>query len=51
MKKGLSRGRVDNLRYTYEVLELLLIPFWKELMVQRYEPDTFEYNQIPFYFQ
>jgi hypothetical protein len=51
MKKGKSRGRVDNLRYTYEVLELLLIPFWKELIVQRHDPDTFKYDQIPYYFQ
>jgi hypothetical protein len=51
MKKGKSRGGVDNLRYTYEVLEPLLIPFWKELMVQRHDPDTFECDQIPYYFQ
>ena len=51
MKKGKSRGGVDNLRYTYEVLEPLLIPFWKELIVQRHDPDTFEYDQIPYYFQ
>jgi hypothetical protein len=51
MKKGLSRGGVDNLRYTYEVLEPLLIPFWKELMVERHDPDTFECDQLPYVFQ
>jgi len=49
-KKMAARGGVDNLRYMYEVIELLLIPFWKELMVQRHEPDTFECDQLPFVF-
>ena len=30
-KKGRSRGGVDNIRYTYEVIEPLLIPFFKEI--------------------
>jgi len=51
MKKGPSRGGVDNLRYTYEVLKPLLIPFWKELMVERHDPDTFECDQLPYVFQ
>jgi hypothetical protein len=51
MKKGPSCGGVDNLRYTYEVLEPLLIPFWKELMVERHDPDTFECDQLPYVFQ
>jgi hypothetical protein len=44
MKKELSRGGVDNLRYTYKVLEPLLIPFWKELIVERHDLDTFKCN-------
>ena len=51
IKKGPSRGGVDNLCYTYKVLKPLLIPFWKELMVQRHNLDTFEYDQLPYVFQ
>ena len=50
-KKGASRGGVDNLRYTYEVLEPLLILFWQELMAQRHEPDEFKYDILPYVFQ
>lgn len=32
-KKGPSRGGVDNLWYTYEVLKPYLIPFYKEIML------------------
>jgi len=42
---------VDNLRYTYEVLEPHLIPFYKEIMLQRHDPDTFKHDQPPFLFQ
>jgi len=28
-----SRGGVDNMRYTYEVIEPHLIPFWEEIQV------------------
>lgn len=50
-KKGKSRGGVDNIRYTYEVIEPHLIPFWEEITVQRHEPDTFLCDQLPFVFQ
>ena len=50
-KKTAQRGGVDNLRYTYKVLEPLLIPFWQELMVQRHEPDEFECDILPYVFQ
>jgi hypothetical protein len=50
-KKTAARDEVDNLRYTYEVLEPLLIPFWKEFMVQRHDPDTFECDQLSYLFQ
>ena len=49
--KGVLRGGVDNLRYTYEVLEPLLILFWQELIVQRHEPDEFECDILPYLFQ
>jgi hypothetical protein len=50
-KKGKSRGGVDNLRYTYEVIEPLLIPFYKEIMVQRHDPDTLEPDLPSYVFQ
>lgn len=50
-KKSASRGGVDNLPYIYEVLEPFLIPFWKEIMLQRHDPDTFECDMLPFVFQ
>lgn len=49
-KKIALRGGVDNLRYMYKVLKLLLIPFQKELIVQRYKLDEFECNILPYVF-
>jgi hypothetical protein len=49
-KKGRSRGGVDNIRYTYEVIEPLLIPFFKEITLQNHDPDTFDCDQRPFVF-
>ena len=43
-----SRSRVDNIRYTYEVIELYLILFWEEIQVQRYDPNEFECNYPTF---
>ena len=31
-RDGRSRGGVDNIRYTYEVVEPLLIPFYHQIM-------------------
>jgi hypothetical protein len=45
-----SRGGVDNMRYTYEVIEPHLIPFWEEIQVQRHDPDEFECNYPTFQF-
>jgi hypothetical protein len=50
-KKGPSRGGVDNLRYTYEVLEPYLISYYDEIMLQRHDPDEFECDQPPYVFQ
>ena len=50
-KKGPSHGGVDNIRYTYEVIEPHLIPFFKGFMLQRHDPDTLEYDQPSFVFQ
>jgi hypothetical protein len=46
-KKTAARGGVDNLRYTYEVLEPHLIPYYDEIMLQRHDPDEFECDQPP----
>ena len=43
-KKTVKRGGVDNIRYTYEVIEPLLILFYNTLKVQYHDPDTFEYD-------
>lgn len=43
-KKTAAQGGVDNLRYTYEVLKPHLIPYYNEIILQRHNPDEFEYN-------
>ena len=50
-KKTAKRGGVDNIRYTYEVIKPLLIPFYKEITLQDHDPDTFECDRLPFLFQ
>ena len=50
-KKGKSRGGVDNIRYTYEVIEPYIIPFWKEITLQDHDLDTFECDKLPYVFQ
>jgi hypothetical protein len=50
-KKTAKRGGVDNIRYTYEVIEPLLIPFYEALKPQYHDPDTFECDQVPLVFQ
>jgi hypothetical protein len=50
-KKTAKRGGVDNIRYTYEVIEPLLIPFYKEIKLQDHDPDTSECGRLPFVFQ
>jgi hypothetical protein len=45
-----SYSRVDNIRYTYKVVEPLLIPFWQEIQRQRHNPDKFEYDIPSFQF-
>jgi hypothetical protein len=35
---------VDNMRYAYEVLKPFLVPFFKKIILQRHDPDTFKYN-------
>jgi hypothetical protein len=42
---------VDNICYTYEVIEPLLIPFFKEITLQDHDPDTFDCDKTPFVFQ
>ena len=49
-RNGKSRGGVDNTRYTYEVIEPKLIPFWHEIQRQRHNPDELEYNIPSFQF-
>jgi len=44
-----SRGGVDNIRYTYETIEPLLIPFYHEITAQMHDPD--ELNPRSFVFQ
>jgi hypothetical protein len=50
-KKTAKRGGVDNIRYTYEVIEPLLIPFYQALKPLYHDPDTFECDQVPLLFQ
>ena len=50
-KKGRSKGGVDNVRYITEVIEPIVIPFWKELTLQWHEPDEFPCDIIPYSFQ
>jgi hypothetical protein len=50
-KKTAARGGVNNLRYTYKVLEPHLIPYYNEIMLQRHDPDEFECDQPPYVFQ
>jgi hypothetical protein len=50
-KKGKLRGGVDNIRYTYEVIEPYLIPFFQEITLQEHDPDTFNCDRSPFIFQ
>src|SRR5256714_3192031 len=44
-----SRGGVDNIRYTYETIELLLIPFYHEIIGKR--PSSGPISQRSFIFQ
>lgn len=44
-----SRGRVDNIQFTYETIKPLLIPFYHEITAQVQNPD--ELNPRPFVFQ
>jgi len=50
-KKGASKKEVNNIRYTYKIIEPHLIPFYKEIMKQRHDPDTLEPDLPPFLFQ
>jgi hypothetical protein len=50
-KKTVKRGGVDNLRYTYEVIEPLLIPWYNDITLQQHNPDTLEPDIPPFVFQ
>jgi hypothetical protein len=40
-RNGKYKGGIDNIRYTYECLEPLFFPYYRELTLQIHEPDEF----------
>ncbi len=49
-RDGKYKGGIDNIRYTYECLEPLLFPFYREITLQIYEPNESECDILGFSF-
>jgi hypothetical protein len=50
-RNGKYKGGIDNMRYTYECIIPLLIPFMEEINIQIHNPDEFECDIPRFVFQ
>lgn len=49
-RNGKYKGGIDNIHYTYECLIPKVIPFYKEIMLQRHNPDEFECDMLGYSF-
>ena len=50
-RNGKYKGGIDNMRYTYECIIPLLIPFIEEINIQIHNPDEYECDIPRFIFQ
>jgi hypothetical protein len=50
-RNGKYKGGIDNIRYTYECVIPLLLPFIREINLQIHNPDELEYDIPKFIFQ